>query len=368
MKERNVLSKSLNKIALGCIVGTVAFMGQNIVAEASELPVAGIDVVLNAYYENADNGGADVVDFLTSEKLSAYKDMGIAKVSYYVNVRKKPNEKSKILGKLYNNSAAKIICKKGDWYKVKSGSVTGYIKSDYLVTGKKVAKIASKIGTRIATVNTATLKVREAADKDAKILSLVADGDELSVKKEGEDWIKVSDNSGDTGYVSSDYVDVSTEFEEAVSIKEEKERLAEENEAEQNENNDGQTKLYSSGASSLRSNVVNFALKFLGNPYVFGGTSLTNGTDCSGFSQSVFQHFGVSIPRTSRSQAQSGRSVSIQNIKKGDLIFYGKGRSINHVAIYIGNGQVVSASNPREGIKIANYTYRTPYKAVSYLN
>jgi cell wall-associated NlpC family hydrolase len=372
MKEKKAISKSLGKIVTGCIIGTVAFMGQKIIAEASELPIAGIDLVLCAFYENEGNKGKDVIEYLNSKELSEYKDLGFAQVSYYLNVRSKASEEGKILGKLYNNSAATIISKKGDWFKVKSGSVIGYVKSNFLATGEKAAEIAEKVGTRIATVNTETLKVRKSASLDAIVLSLAPIGEELSVKKEGENWVKISDDNGSAGYVAAEYVDISTEFEDAVSIEEEQERLADEEAARQQNNNSGQITSFSidsnSGCSSVRNNIADYALKFLGNSYVFGGTSLTNGTDCSGFSQSVFRHFGIYIPRTSRTQAQSGRSVSLSNIQKGDLIFYGKNGTINHVAIYIGNGQVVSASNPRDGIKITNYTYRTPYKVVSYLN
>jgi SH3-like domain-containing protein len=279
MKEKKAISKSLGKIVTGCIIGTVAFMGQKIIAEASELPIAGIDLVLCAFYENEGNKGKDVIEYLNSKELSEHKDLGFAQVSYYLNVRSKASEEGKILGKLYNNSAATIISKKGDWFKVKSGSVIGYV------------------GTRIATVNTETLKVRKSASLDAIVLSLAPIGEELSVKKEGENWVKISDDNGSAGYVAAEYVDISTEFEDAVSIEEEQERLADEEAARQQNNNSGQITSFSidsnSGCSSVRNNIADYALKFLGNSYVFGGTSLTNGTDCSGFSQSVFRHFGL---------------------------------------------------------------------------
>lgn len=101
--------------------------------------------------------------------------------------------------------------------------------------------------------------------------------------------------------------------------------------------------------------IANYALQFVGNPYVFGGTSLTKGADCSGFTMSVHKHFGISIPRSSVGQASGGKSVSISNVQPGDIIYYG-----NHVGIYIGNGQIVHASTAKTGIKISNYTYRTP--------
>lgn len=218
---------------------------------------------------------------------------------------------------------------------------------------------------------------------DAPVLTLVPMGEVLKVVKESEGWVKVLINANDTGYVSSEYVDLSTEFEEAVSIKEEQDRLeaedaasasSEQTQAVKKSNNTQTTsakftsnKASTAGTSSLRNNIVEYALQFAGNSYVWGGTSLTNGADCSGYTQSVFRDNGISIPRTSRSQASSGRSVSVDNMKPGDLIFYDRNGSINHVAIYIGNGEVISASNPTYGIRITSYNYRQPYKVVSYI-
>ncbi len=121
-------------------------------------------------------------------------------------------------------------------------------------------------------------------------------------------------------------------------------------------------------SSSIRNEIVEYALEFEGNPYVWGGTSLTNGADCSGFAQSVFRDKGISIPRTSRAQAAGGKKVSLDNIKPGDLIFYRKNGTINHVALYIGDDKVISASSSSTGIRVSDYNYRQPYKAVSYID
>ena len=108
--------------------------------------------------------------------------------------------------------------------------------------------------------------------------------------------------------------------------------------------------------------------KFLGNPYVYGGTSLTNGADCSGFTMRIFEHFGVSIGRTSRDQASNGKQISLSEIQPGDLLFYASGKTINHVALYIGDGKIIHASTSKTGIIISNAYYRTPAKAVTFLN
>ena len=111
---------------------------------------------------------------------------------------------------------------------------------------------------------------------------------------------------------------------------------------------------------------MNFAVQFVGNPYVWGGTSLTNGADCSGFTQSVFAHFGISLPRTAAEQCGSGTPVDLGSIQPGDLLFYDGGSGIGHVSIYMGNGQVVHASNASTGITISSYGYRTPCAARRY--
>lgn len=364
------MTKKARKIATYCMIGTLAFMGRAATAEAAGEPVAGISVLVNEVMIKSEIKRSEILEYLKPK--SEYSNLAIAKVSNYVNIRSKASESSKILGKLYNNSAATILEEQNDWVKVKSGKVTGYIKSDYLVTGSEVDKIAEKAGTKIAEVTTTTLNVRNKADIDSSIITMVPIGEELKVLAEQEDWIKISvDNN--SGFVSSDYVDIKTEFKQAVSIEEEQERQRQENQNSQGsdsatmrQSSDGASSQSSGKSSSLRQNVVDYALRFQGNPYVWGGTSLTNGADCSGFTQSVFRHFGIGIPRTSRSQAGSGKRVSVSEVRPGDLIFYTKNGRINHVALYIGNGKVIGASSSKEGIRIKNMYYRTPYKAVSY--
>ena len=375
-----------------CVMGTLIFASKTVVSKAAEVPIAGIDLVLNGFYQNNENINMDIKEYLTSDLSSDYKDVSFAQVSNYVNIRSKANDESEILGKLYNNSYSKILKKAGNWYKVKSGSVTGYIKAEYLITGTQAEKLAKTIGTKIAIVTTTTLKVREEAKTDAPVITLLPIEEELIVKKKLDGWVKVLVTGKDTGFVSADYVDIRTEYEEAVSIEEEQERLeaeektrearvqaqtlsaldhAKEKSITTNSNNTPDStisKLSASNTSSLRSKLVEYALQFKGNPYVWGGTSLTNGADCSGFTQSVFRDNGISILRTSRSQATGGRKVSTDNMKPGDLIFYDSNGTINHVGIYIGDGKLLSVSNPESGIRIVNYNYRQPYKVVSYID
>mgnify|MGYP001049394512 CR=1 FL=1 len=369
---------------------------------------------------------------------SEYDNVGISVAADYVNVRKHPNTDSKILGKLYRGSAAKIVKTVGDWVQIRSGQVEGYIKSEYLAIGFSAEKLIDRFGTKIATVNTETLKVREAKSTDCAVLTLVSGEESFEVIREDKDWVKIMVDGDTKGFVSKEFVDITVKFKKAVSIEEEREEArkkaaaaaaaaraeAEQQARQQAANNAGSSgngssnnssggssssggstgsssnkssssnnsgssshKSSSSGSSSSNkssggssgdsssnssgsvvgsgdgSSIASYALQFVGNPYVYGGTSLTNGTDCSGFSQSIFRKFGISLPRTSGEQAGVGKKISVSSARAGDLIFYAKNGHINHVAICIGGGRVVHASNPTTGITTSNINYRTPYCA-----
>ena len=118
--------------------------------------------------------------------------------------------------------------------------------------------------------------------------------------------------------------------------------------------------------SSVGQEIANYAVQFVGNPYVYGGTSLTNGADCSGFTQSVMANFGIYIARTAADQSYGGTSVSISDIQPGDLLFYSDGGGISHVALYIGGGQIVHAATESQGIIISSYNYDSPVCAARY--
>lgn len=262
-----------------------------------------------------------------------YTNLGIAQADGNINVREVPGTEAEIVGKLPNNAGCEIIGTDGEWTQIESGKVKGYVKSEYLLTGEAAIAKAQEVKQTVATVTTTTLYVRDEANTDSHVITMMPEGEELEVLEVLDGWVKINVDS-DEGYVSSDYVSIATELPKAQTMTEVR---------------------YGQGVSDVRVSLVSYATQFVGNPYVWGGTSLTGGADCSGFTQSVYAQFGYSLPRTSYEQQNWGTEVSYADAQPGDLICYG-----GHVAIYMGNGQIVHASNSRDGIKISNNAaYRT---------
>ena len=322
----------------------------------------------------------------TPKPVSKYINTGISIADNYVNIRSKASTDGEIVGKLYTGAAVSIKETKGDWVQIKSGSVNGYIKKEFLAIGEAAEKVADKYGKKTATVATTTIRLREKASTESRTLALLAEGESYSVSKVGDKWVKVIVDDV-KGYLAKEYVDVDVKFDKAVSIEEEKkaaEEAAAKEEAAREEqrrssngtsnrdNNTSSQRPSKSGSSSgsgsnnysssnddddysgsvSGSAIVSYAKRFLGNPYVYGGNSLTRGTDCSGFTKLVYAHFGYSLPRSSYAQRFVGKRVSMSNLRAGDLIVYS-----GHVAIYIGGGRIIHASDRNTGIIITSMYY-----------
>ena len=443
-------------------------------------------------------------------------ELAFAQCEEYINIRKEPDENSEIVAKIYNDNAATIISRTGDWYQVTSGNAFGYVKADYLVTGDEASAIAEKVQYHIARVHPEELYVRSEKSEDSTAVGSVHQADEVdAVSYDNGAWIQVVAEDGTEGYINAYYADYLTCYPVAETLEEEQDRLKNQSDSSEaasegssqgaiygvekaaeytepvsydsgsssdtgtaadGSQNDGSDTsgdacsdtsddtswsdgsgsgtsetdgTYSepdnsytepsvpetdasytepetnapetdapytepetsvpeteapytepetsvpetdapytepetstpeteapeteapapedtSSSSDLGQQIASYAVQFVGNPYVYGGTSLTNGADCSGFVQSVFANFDIGLSRTAASQAGGGTSVSLDSLQAGDLLFYSSSGSIDHVALYIGGGQIVHAANSASGIIISNAYYSTPVAARRY--
>lgn len=521
------MSTRMKLIAACLMMSAVTFgsLGMESKAQTIEVPLAGLQAKI-AQSQAAAVPVNQNKETEEAESKNPYNNLAIAQINEdtFVNIRNQPDaEEGEVRGKMYNNSAAEITGEENGWYQVRSGSVEGYIKKEYFVTGTEAEELAQQVGRKVATVKAEALMVRDGAGTDKNVVGMVGNSEKLSIVEEQDDWVKVSVDTDMEGYVSKDYVDCSVSFREAESLEEEAQRLAQEEAAnqaaleearladeasktqedqavldakaqaeaaakeaaeaweeaqrlaqeqaaadqaakealdeqaiadtktqaeaaakeaaeaqeeaqrlaaeqaaaeevarqeaikqQQNQQDQNQTQQteaqkpeteieqpdtnvdqgtgtqpeipetetgssgsqdpsgngsQDNGTSGTRQSIVSFALSFQGNPYVWGGTSLTNGADCSGFTQSVMANFGISIPRVASDQAYGGRSVDLGSIQPGDLIFYLDDTGvIGHVGMYIGNNQMVHASTPESGIIVSDIGYRQAYSAASYIS
>jgi cell wall-associated NlpC family hydrolase len=282
----------------------------------------------------------------TAAQTCGYTNLGMSVISSgNLNIRQEASTDSEVIGILTNHNACELLEDAGEWYKVTSGKVTGYVNKQYLVSGDEAEAIAEQEIKTVATVNTETLNVRAEKSTDAAVLSQVGNSEAFTVNSVADGWVEISVDDS-VGYISQDYVTLAQALPTAKTIEQVK---------------------YGDGVSDVRASVVSYALQFVGNRYVWGGTSLEKGVDCSGFTMRILGKYGISLPHSSRAQPSYGTKISASEAKPGDLFFYGGGRSISHVAIYIGNGQIVHASNKRDGIKVSNAYYRNPICVARYL-
>ena len=303
-----------------------------------------------------------------------YASLAIANVTNYVNVRTEPNTESAVVGKIYDGAVAQILGVAGedqDWFQIVSGNVEGYIKAEFFIYGDAAAEVVDNYVTRYAVVTADRLNVRQDPATDAKRIGYIDNGEKVKILQNDGDWLKVQYTEDKAGYVSAEYVTISEEFIYAKTIEEEQAEIAAQKALQEREQSTEQeapevitnitlpATTYTSNAE-LRQGIIDYAMQYLGNRYVHGGSSLSGGTDCSGFTCFVYAEFGYSISRTPGGQySGAGRSISSDELQPGDIVCYSSngGKSCTHVGLYIGDGQIIHSANSRKGVIISAVDY-----------
>ena len=305
---------------------------------------------------------------------SEYANFAIADVDNYVNVRNQPSTEGEIVGKIFDGAVAEVLCKAGEnneWFQITSGNVEGYIKAEFFIYGDEAAAVMDQYVTKYAQVKADRLNVRKEATTDSARMGYIDNGEKVKMVEDLGEWVKVIYLDGKEGYVAKEYVLILEEYTYAKTLEEEKAEIAAKKALEQRqkvsenlvpestENVQAPNTNYATN-TELRTSIVNYALQFVGDKYVSGGTSLATGTDCSGFTCFVYADYGYSISRTPEGQFSSaGRAIDYSQIQPGDIICYSSngGKSCTHVAMYIGDGKVVHAVNSRKGVITSNADY-----------
>ena len=335
------------RIAISAAAGMIMIPGKAITASAAEeakreqpfVQVAGIESVLEKCYETDVKENINL--YLVPSEEGEYLNMAFSDTDDFTYIRSAPDEESDWVGKLYGNSAAEVLEYLDGWTKIRSGSAEGYVPEDALITGEDARISAGEYETDKATVTAAVLNVRDGQGTDKPVLTQVEQGEEYVITGESVDgWYPVRVGEID-GWVCGEYIIEETAYSYGETKEEEEKRIAEE-----------KARKEAVQKASTGQAVIDYACQFIGNPYVWGGTSLTNGADCSGFVQSVYAHFGVSLPRTTYEMVNAGYAVSYEDAIPGDLILYN-----GHVGLYMGDGNIVNAMNPEKGIGICSATY-----------
>jgi len=367
IKENNKTFVGRNTVkgaATFLVAGAILFGANALTAKAEtytySIPVAGVSVALTEYLEEQQSVESAASASLTERSIPTveavatnaqalkfinenYKNLGIANVNTSLNVRETPVN-GKVIGRIPAGGACDVLEEANGWFKIKSGDVEGYVSSNYLLTGDLAIERAVKELSSIATVNVSGLNMRKSASTSSGVMKVLKRNTAVKVLEDLGEWLKITHNNS-TGYIYAKYTEQEYKLAEAITMDEIK---------------------YGKEVSDLREQVVAYAKQFVGNPYVYGGNSLTKGTDCSGFVKLIMAHFGITTPRTATTQYNAGKKISVAELLPGDLIVYGD-KQIEHIAIYIGDGQVVHASNVKTGIKYSKYNYRKIWGCVRFI-
>lgn len=309
-----------------------------------------------------------------NEDENEYANFAIADVNDYVNVRNQPSTDGTIVGKIYDGSVAQVLATAGEndeWFQITSGNVEGYIKAEFFIYGEDAAAVMDAYVTKYAQVKADRLNVRKEPSTESSRIGYIDHGEKVKLVEDCGDWIKILYTNSKEGYVSAEYVLILEEYSYAKTLEEERaeiearkaleerQNVPEQNAPESTTNVQTPNTGYSTNAE-LRAAIVSYALEYVGDAYVSGGTSLATGTDCSGFTCFVYADFGYSISRTPEGQyTGAGRGIDYSEIQPGDIICYSSngGKSCTHVAMYIGDGQVVHAANSRKGVITSKAEY-----------
>ncbi len=365
MRNTHVRSKLIISAAVGLIIVPGSAVTANAEEEMEEtqsvVPAAGIESVLEECYETEVKENINLYMVPTEE--GEYSNIAFSDTGDFTYIRSAPDENSDWVGKLYSNSTAEVLEYLDGWTKIRSGTAEGYVPADTLITGEDARGCAQEYENSTATVTAYSLNVRDGQGTDAQILTQIGQGEEYMITGDAVDgWYPVKVGEID-GWVSGDYIETETSYSYGETREEEEQRIAEEKALEEQQaqeaaareaaaQQEAETQNVSAQTGSSGQAVIDYACQFIGNPYVWGGTSLTEGADCSGFVQSVYAHFGINLPRTSYDMRSAGYEVSYDEAQPGDLILYD-----GHVGLYMGDGNIVNAMNEEQGIGICSATY-----------
>ena len=362
MEKTHIRQRVIFSAMAGLILIPGRALGVSAAEQADEqlfIQAEGIESVLENCYETEVKDNINL--YLVPTEEGEYLNMAFSDTEDYTYIRSAPDENSDWVGKLYADSAAQVLEYLDGWTKIRSGSAEGYVPADALITGTAAEEQALEYENNTVTVTAYALNVRDGQGTSANILTQIGRDETYEVTGEAVDgWYPVKVGEID-GWVSGTYVTADSSYSYGETKEEEEARIEEEKRREQEALAEAQAQAeaqavqtVASGSASAGQAVIDFACQFIGNPYVWGGTSLTNGADCSGFVQSVYAHFGISLPRTSSEMRCAGYAVSYEEALPGYLILYD-----GHVGLYMGDGNIVNAMNEADGIGICSATYTT---------
>lgn len=382
MKKTVISVAIMVTVGTGLIFGTRAVTPQQKIeaapaaveqAEISELDVE-MKMESGATEETTEEAteATEAIEAVPEEPTCQYpewQDSVVANIEGSLRVRAEASTDAEIVGKLYPYAVATIVERGDAWTKIESGSVSGYVANEFLLFGDDAGAYITENYKYCATVEVPALNVRQDASTESACIGSVTGGQELDILGETDEWVQIQYSEDTVGYVAKEFVNVGWNYPTAMTLEEEQEMiqaaLAKQAAAQTTRSTGSSSEIAtlppvntSAEGLALGQQIAGYACQFVGNPYVYGGSSLTNGTDCSGFTMAVYAQFGYSLSHSSGVQMGQGTPVSLDAVQPGDIICYS-----GHVGLYIGGGQIVHASTESTGIIISNMYYTTPIGA-----